>query len=56
VDSIGRVFGFNGSKWSAGTLIDDGHALAAVSCASATYCVTVDRAGRAYFSGLGANS
>ena len=50
VDSIGRVFGFNGTRWSSGTLIDPGHALTSVSCPTVTYCVAVDRNGRAYIS------
>jgi hypothetical protein len=51
VDSIGRVFAFNGTKWSSGTLIDNGHALTAVSCPTTTYCVAVDRSGNAFVSG-----
>ena len=51
VDSVGRVFAFNGTVWSSGTLIDAGHALTAISCATITYCVAVDRAGNAFVSG-----
>jgi hypothetical protein len=50
VDSIGRVFGFNGSTWSKGTLVDNGHALTSISCPTVTYCVAVDRAGTAFVS------
>jgi hypothetical protein len=50
VDSIGRVFAYNGSTWSKGTLIDRGQALTSISCSSTTYCVAVDRAGNAFFS------
>jgi hypothetical protein len=50
VDSLGRVFGWNGSTWSAGTLIDNGHALTSISCPSVSYCVAVDRAGNAFVS------
>ena len=50
VDSIGRVFGWNGATWSSGTLIDHGHVLTSVSCPSTTYCVAVDRAGNAFVS------
>ena len=50
VDSIGRVFGFNGTTWSKGTLIDNGHALSSVSCPSVSYCVAVDRSGQAFVS------
>ena len=56
VDSIGRVFGFNGTSWSSGTLIDNGHALTGISCPTVAYCVAVDRAGRAFVSTSGANS
>ena len=51
VDSIGRVFGWNGTTWSTGTLIDNGHALTSVSCPSTSYCVAVDRSGNAFVSG-----
>jgi hypothetical protein len=44
------VFSWNGTAWSGGTLIDSGHALTAVSCPTISYCVAVDRAGRAFFS------
>ena len=50
MDSIGRVFGWNGTTWSSGTLIDHGHAFTAISCPTTTYCVAVDRSGRAFFS------
>ena len=50
VDSSGRVFGFNGTSWSRGTLIDDGHAFSGISCPTASYCVAVDRDGRAFVS------
>jgi hypothetical protein len=45
------VFGWNGTAWSAGTLIDNGHALTSISCPTATYCVAVDRSGHAFVSG-----
>jgi hypothetical protein len=51
VDSIGRVFTFNGTKWSSGLLIDNGHALTDVSCPTVTYCVAVDRQGNAFVMG-----
>jgi hypothetical protein len=50
VDSIGRVFGWNGTTWSHGTLIDNGHALTSISCPTVSYCVTVDRSGNAFVS------
>jgi hypothetical protein len=50
VDSIGRVFGFDGTTWSKGTLIDPGHALTSISCPTVTYCAAVDRGGNAYVS------
>ena len=50
VDSLGRVFGWNGTAWSAGTLIDNGHALTSVSCPTVSYCVAVDRSGNAFVS------
>jgi len=50
VDSLGRVFGFNGTSWTSGTLIDAGHALTSVSCPTTAYCVAVDRAGNAFVS------
>ena len=33
----------NGTTWSAGTLIDNGHALTSISCPTVSYCVAVDR-------------
>jgi hypothetical protein len=51
VDSIGRAFTFHGSKWSAGTLIDNGHALTSVSCPNIFSCVAVDRQGNAFVLG-----
>jgi hypothetical protein len=48
VDSVGRVFGYDGTSWAAGTVIDSGHALTSVSCPTTTYCVAVDRSGRAF--------
>jgi hypothetical protein len=50
VDSIGRVFAWNGATWDSGTLIDNGRALTSVSCPTTTYCVAVDRSGNAFFS------
>jgi hypothetical protein len=50
VDSIGRVFGFDGTTWSKGTLIDNGHALTSISCPSVSYCAAVDRSGNAFVS------
>jgi hypothetical protein len=50
VDSIGRVFGFNGVTWSTGTQIDAGHAFTSISCPTMAYCVAVDRDGRAFVS------
>ena len=46
----GRVFGFDGTSWSKGTLIDNGHALSSISCPSVSYCVAVDRDGNAFVS------
>jgi hypothetical protein len=37
--------------WSRGTLVDNGHALTAVSCPTTTYCAAVDRSGNAFVSG-----
>jgi hypothetical protein len=51
VDSLGRVFGYDGTTWSAGTQIDSGHALTAISCPTVSYCVAVDNDGRAFISG-----
>jgi len=48
VDSVGRVFGYDGTSWTPGTVIDNGHALTGVSCPTTTYCVAVDRSGRAF--------
>ncbi|MGH9121539.1 MAG: hypothetical protein ACRDYC_06285, partial [Acidimicrobiales bacterium] len=50
VDTRGRVFGYDGSSWSAGSTIDAGHVLTSVSCPTTTYCVAVDRDGRALVS------
>jgi hypothetical protein len=50
VDSVGRVFGFDGTHWTAGEQIDGGKALTGISCASVSYCVAVDRDGRASIS------
>jgi hypothetical protein len=50
VDTLGRVFGFDGVSWSAGTEIDRGHELSGISCPSVSYCVAVDRSGRAFVS------
>jgi hypothetical protein len=51
VDSLGRVFGWNGTTWSSGSLIDGSHALTAISCPSTSYCMAVDRRGDAFISG-----
>ncbi len=50
VDSIGRVFAYNGTTWSSGTLIDNGHALTSISCPTVSYCIAVDRSGNAFVS------
>jgi hypothetical protein len=44
------VFGYNGTKWSIGTVIDVNHALVGISCPSISSCVAVDNAGRAFIS------
>jgi hypothetical protein len=36
--------------WSAGILIDKGHALTSISCPTTTYCLAVDRSGNAIVS------
>ena len=39
---------FNGTSWSRPSAIDPGSYLQAVSCASASFCVAIDRRGNAF--------
>jgi hypothetical protein len=42
------VVAFNGTSWSKPSAIDPGSYLQAVSCASASFCVAIDRKGNAF--------
>jgi hypothetical protein len=42
------VVTFNGASWSKPSAIDPGSYLQAVSCASASFCVAIDRKGNAF--------
>src|SRR5581483_7135977 len=45
VDQSGFVVEFNGLAWSSPVSIDPGHALDAISCPVASYCIAADTSG-----------
>jgi hypothetical protein len=47
VSAGGDAYLYHGTTWSAGTIVDQGHALNGVSCASPAFCAAVGAGGHA---------